>query len=486
MFQGNRYSDTVLIVIVVVVASAFIFGLVVVPVVSYMFIWWKRRLRQKRKQKATTLLKARLMKNWSALLSSDYVNDLSYMPEEWKSGIVPCRSKAGQNLKSDLQKIAKQIKTVSTRRWCCGSRTEEERKLKISMEYVMQEKVAGFFAARDEMYKLYLLEDAKLKGKNTQSSATTKAKGPASKSMSVESNAKGTTASLQPNRDLESWPENTTPLFQQIMFLLRDLDDMFRASYNQRFNLRIMDNEMQEWTDWTQNEFPKMMPEEVVLKQNIADVYDLYQQAAQVHSHYNNVFASVAKATKALWIPAPLKQIFRILEKAGHEHKGDRVIFDCSKIFDIVRGTLVYDTLAEGDGGLLRGVCAVFASKNFQVARLKDRFTNPTSACWRDVLLNGRMISSLGTVQPHLVEVQFHQRDLRAELMNAGGHLIYERHRALFKACETACGSEAAVKLHELRSASAASDRKLRELRVKPFASNDVRSRKVAPSPDDK
>ena len=421
--------------------------LILVLVISCLCKWWKQRKAKERKSKAKALLHDRLLKNWSALLSSANVDGLSHMPEEWKSGIVPCRSEIGRGLKRDMQEIGKQVENISNRCWVCGNKMEEKLllDLKKSIEDFMQEKVAVFFEQRHEMYKLYLLENPK-ENKPEQAASgnpTSQSKGPASYAVHPEQKSE------------TDWPENTTPLFKQIMFLLRDLDDMFKASYNQRFDLRILDSEMQQWTEWTQNEFPKYMPEKVVLRQSTPDVYDLYRQAAELHAYYDSVFESIAKATKAEWIPSSLKKLFRILEKSKHTRKGDHVDFNCSKVFDIVRGTLVYDTLGDNDGGLLRGVAAAAASKKFQLARLKDRFSNPTSACWRDVLLNGRMITSDGTVLPHLVEVQFHQRDLREERMNVGGHFIYERHRALFEACESACGNEAGDMLEEMHFISA-------------------------------
>merc|ERR1712232_669168 len=70
-------------------------------------------------------------------------------------------------------------------------------------------------------------------------------------------------------------------------------------------------------------------------------------------------------------------------------------------------------------------------------------------------LLNARMVSSKGVIGSHIVEVQLHQKDLREERMNVGGHFIYERHRALFEACEKACGDEAGAKLADLHTQSA-------------------------------
>ena len=218
-----------------------------------------------------------------------------------------------------------------------------------------------------------------------------------------------------------------------------------------------MDDEHKVYTDWMANQLPILLPHSFVLTQNTSSLFELYSQAAKVHSYYNTVCKRIARETKAVWHAAPLKKIFRILEKAKHVQAGkdSSVFFNCSRIFDIVRGTLVYETLGDEDGGVLRGVRALFDCDQLQIIRVKDRFSNPTSACWRDVLLNARMVSSKGVIGSHIVEIQVHQKDLREERMNVGGHFIYERHRALFEACEKACGDEAGAKLADLHTQSA-------------------------------
>ena len=238
----------------------------------------------------------------------------------------------------------------------------------------------------------------------------------------------------------------------QVMRLLRHLDNLFEASYNQLFKLTVTNFGLTAWTTWVENELPKLMPYGVVLAQNTPHVFQLYRQAAEVKSFYDQVFRRLARETNAEWQPSPLKKMFRILEKADQLHHGD---FDCSKIFDVVRGTLVYKRMDDRPGGVLMGVQALFACSRFQVVRVKDRFNNPTSACWRDVLINGRLVARDGSIYSHIVEVQFHQKDLRRERTMVGGHFMYERHRALFEACEQACGSEqASATLKRLHSAS--------------------------------
>ena len=409
--------------------------------------WYQRRRRRLKKEQETRHKLARLEHNWSEALRSERVDGLSHMPEEWKSAIVPVRSETGAALKDKLRLIGKQIVAISTGRWCCRGRSRPSclLELKKTLRELMDKEVEPFFASRNDMYVAYLLNSKK---------SETRTKGDEDTAVKISSpktspNIGGPRARAM-SEGIRPWPINSNALFRQIMLLLRDLDNMFKASYNQRYDLRIKHEERTTYTEWMTQQLPQLLPENVVLKQNTSDLFEMYRQAAQVHSYYNDVCERIAKQTNAEWYPAPLKKIFRILEKAKLVRRADSVYFDCSKIFDIVRGTLIYKKLGDEPGGVLCGIRAIFDCTQLQIIRVKDRFSNPTSGCWRDVLFNARMVSSQGTINSHIVEVQLHQYDLREERMNVGGHFIYERHRALLEACEKACGSEAIEKLKDL------------------------------------
>ena len=400
--------------------------------------WLENRQQILKELKAKRLLRERLVKNWTELLKSDWVGGLSHMPEDWKSGIVPVRSKTGEALNMQLQKLAKKIEIVSTN-WHCYGGQRRRLALKSKLSNLMAMEVAPFFESRDQMYV---------------SNLTTKTTGAKTEGVEIKTAGPTSRSKRRMTEGIRPWPEKSNALTRQIMFLLRELDNMFKASYNQRYDLRILQDERTAYQQWMENQLPQLMPHKFVLAQNTSHIFELFCQAAKVHSYYNSVCKHIAKETKAEWHAAPLKKIFRILEKAEHVqlNDGGSVQFNCSNIFDIVRGTLVYDKLGDVDGGVLRGIRTLFQCPQLQIIRVKDRFNNPTSACWRDVLCNARMVSSQGNIISHIVEIQLHQRDLRDERMNVGGHFIYERHRALFEACETAFGDEASEKLKDLHA----------------------------------
>ena len=99
---------------------------------------------------------------------------------------------------------------------------------------------------------------------------------------------------------------------------------------------------------------------------------------------YTQTFKAIAERTGTTFTSAPMKTVFRALEKCAFRAKAHtRFLADC--ICDVVRGAIECHTLDQ----VLAVAKAIVEHQDFVVCRLKDRFTNPTSASWRDVMLNG-------------------------------------------------------------------------------------------------
>ena len=461
----------------------------------------KKRLERQRTVEA-------LEKNWAKLLK---VGDgLSAMPKKWKSAILPKEDVEGAELHKKFKDISNEIEILVNRRVCFRTQKQQraqETALSDHIKNFIDTKVAVFFARRNKMYIDHLcgifqdgLEDGATRKssmwksfqmqkqftkiversvqlskqtieakKSSKITPCTQLEKESSESAAFSKVVPGRPANIvsalleneskqsreseesldSPGHTIVKWPENTTRLFRQVMRLIRNLDGLFARSYNQTFELRVVDNGLVDWTRWVTNATPK----NAILAQNTSDLFTLYCQAARSLSDYDKLFSRLAQKTNGEWHLGNLKSIFRILEKAKLLQHGD---FDCSKIFDIVRGKIVYDTMLDVPGGLMYGVRTLCTSQGFQVIRIKDRFNQPTSGCWRDVLVNGRMISPGGIIQSHIVEVQFHLKALGEERQKVGGHYIYERQRALLEACELVAGDEALEilrTLHEHRAA---------------------------------
>ena len=377
----------------------------------------RRRKEMKEQEEREKQMLERLQINWSNSMNSFGVGGLSHMPPEWRadddcSGIVPKYSEGGQEINKKLAEVSVEIMKLSRRR----NQHVRLSALKQQLRDFMDHEVTDFFTRREDMYRRFLRHD----GPHTSETEMFEYDVP--------------------------WPENATPLFRQIMFLIATLDSMFKNSYIQRFKLCVKHTGMPAWTAWVETQLPKLMRHDTVMTQTTSNLFDLYLQAAKVHKYYIAFFERLAKETKATWKaatgPKSLKNMFRALQKSGGATSGGHSdgVFDCSTIFDIVRGTLVYKTMGDEDGGVLRAVRALFNSAHFQVVRIKDRFNKPTLALWRDVLINGRMIQADGTVISHIVEVQFHQEDLHEERSDVGGHFMYQRSRSLSEACKSVFG----------------------------------------------
>ena len=110
--------------------------------------------------------------------------------------------------------------------------------------------------------------------------------------------------------------------------------------------------------------------------------------------------------------------------------------FKCTNVYDVVRGALVYDKMADVIRGL-REVC-----EQFIVLRIKNRFAPigkaSASGGWRDVVVN---MCVKGDVNEHVLEVQIQLSELLAVRSTLGGHMFYVKYRALSEALEV-CGKD--------------------------------------------
>ena len=108
----------------------------------------------------------------------------------------------------------------------------------------------------------------------------------------------------------------------------------------------------------------------------------------------------------------PLKSKKRIVEKVEKEYAGKY-----SKVVDIVRASAVFDNAAD----LARLVASLSddGATEVKVVRVKDRFSNPISGGYRDMLLNVRVRSI-----PHVGELQLHIGGIIS--IKPKAHRVYE------------------------------------------------------------
>ena len=108
----------------------------------------------------------------------------------------------------------------------------------------------------------------------------------------------------------------------------------------------------------------------------------------------------------------PLKGRERIVEKVENEYGGNY-----SKVVDVVRASAVFDNAAD----LARLVASLSddGATEVKVVRVKDRFSNPVSGGYRDMLLNVRV----GDLQ-HVGELQLHIESIKA--IKPKAHRLYD------------------------------------------------------------
>ena len=177
----------------------------------------------------------------------------------------------------------------------------------------------------------------------------------------------------------------------------------------------------------------------IKLSQTQTDIMSLYADAHAARDTYIRLCEDIAKRTKCEFKRASIKHVFRAIEKTAMRADEENQ-FLCSNVYDVVRGALVYETMA----GVMEGLEEVF--KEFVVLRIKNRFVPVgearSSGGWRDVVVNMHVKDD---PNKHVLEVQIQLKCLLDVRKNLGGHFIYAKYRALFEALEV-CGYTDEVK----------------------------------------
>ena len=208
---------------------------------------------------------------------------------------------------------------------------------------------------------------------------------------------------------------------QQVTQLLHHFDSIYHDAYENIFQTHIHIGDSDALTAWAlfAHERVQMLPR--TCKQSTDDIVECFVHAQQVQAMFTDIFQTIAKRCKTKLTRVPMKSVFRALEKCAFRVQPE-TRFRADNICDVVRGAIECDNLAQ----VLAVTEAVFQHPNFVVRRLKDRFTSPTSARWRDVMINGYFVSD---PNQHVVELQIHHSKLLLVRDNLGGHYVYARCR---------------------------------------------------------
>ena len=135
---------------------------------------------------------------------------------------------------------------------------------------------------------------------------------------------------------------------------------------------------------------------------NPADLFDLYASGRAAYDLFHAFLGKAARACGAYCFMKSdntrpgMKGIYRVLEKGIFKYnKNWRAGVDLSQVHDLVRGGII----ANMDG--LTQVAQYFLdSDEVTVHRIKDRFNEPSSAGWTDMMINFSLNDDAGR-HPH-------------------------------------------------------------------------------------
>ena len=161
-----------------------------------------------------------------------------------------------------------------------------------------------------------------------------------------------------------------------------------------------------------------------LLQSGVDSLDTLYARAREAEPEFVDLLNSLAKDTggEAAYTPkeyaepgTTLKTRESTERKVAQEYGGDY-----SRISDVVRGTVMHDTVKDA-----RHALAEFIDANSDsILEVRDRFVTPLNGGYRDLMVKMRLSNG------HVAEVQFNARRM-LDAKNGPGHKLYESMRSL-------------------------------------------------------
>ena len=162
---------------------------------------------------------------------------------------------------------------------------------------------------------------------------------------------------------------------------------------------------LKEWCD-------EITQSQLVAKQKSSKLITVFEGGRRVRSRYLEFMTTLAEKSGGEFLGADMKSLWRAIEKISLKLEGERG--DCSKVCDIVRGALSFDSMSKMYNALrliqgcnvnndLPDVAGV--NNPIKLVRCKDRFTTPTSGGWADIMINFSFVGPEDGLE-HVCEVQ--------------------------------------------------------------------------------
>ena len=165
---------------------------------------------------------------------------------------------------------------------------------------------------------------------------------------------------------------------------------------------------------------------------NPSRLADLYRTGRAVYDRFHAFIEGVVSVSSTGFVyknhgeRAKMKGIYRILEKGLFKYndswkEGDEL--DLSQVHDVVRGAIVDTRIA----GLADIAEHILKSDEVTVCRVKDRFSEPSSSGWTDLMLNFYFNDDN---EVHVCEVQLVHYKMLSQRTTQEGHGAYNTFRS--------------------------------------------------------
>ena len=180
-----------------------------------------------------------------------------------------------------------------------------------------------------------------------------------------------------------------------------------------------------------------------------------YSQAAKDKDVFDTLLHKLEETTGAKAHAADLKSVFRACEKLAMEQDANEQLGNPNRMFDIVRGALVFDDLDSMQLALHQLLSAALNLEplaveylgdavaplrsplpRLRLVRIKNRYSCPTEGGWSDLLLNLQVQTTHrgdrcdpAASFTNVCELQLVYKSLWQARRNLGGHRVYEQYR---------------------------------------------------------
>jgi hypothetical protein len=199
-------------------------------------------------------------------------------------------------------------------------------------------------------------------------------------------------------------------------------------------------------------------------RQSSSEIITVFEGGQRVRERYLKFMDTLASKSGGKFLQAEMKSLWRAIEKVSLKVEADKG--DCSKVCDIVRGALSFDSMSKMYNALrlIQG-CNVNNSlpdvagvnQAIKLVRCKDRFSEPTSGGWADIMINFSFVGGEDG-KMHVCEIQMVHEQLVLVRKQWGAHKSYSLFRAALELLEATENDELIQKIEDEEAAKEASE----------------------------